>query len=454
MKKEKTLSMMDMIGMTLSAFVSMELISSMAADGPSVILSFIVLGGTFLYTHCVLCAELGSTYPDQGGIYSWVKRGMGGKWAARTNWWYWLNVVGFVPSVMIPLVAIFKQLFWPEMTLMMTIILCIIGTWLIVILNIIPLKNSKIVNNVGTTAKILFCLALVIGGFVYAGGGHAATSFTVKTIVPEFNLSLIALIPVFVYGLCGMDSVGCAAEEMKDPKKDMPKALVISSVISMGLYILTTIATELILPVDSIDGTTGLIDAIMVVYNGSRLAICLIAVALGLLYFSNAFAWPLAANKAAQEAAETGEFPKIFAKANKFGSPVGSAVIMGIASTLLLVFYGMIATSNENLFWTILAFTGIVFFAPYILLGISFIRLRKAEPDIERPFRAPGNKFAIVCAVYHTIILAGSSISFLIPPDGEGIEYTLILIGTLVGTQIIGELLISHAEKTHSRDSE
>lgn len=448
MKKEKTLTLIDMIGMTLSAFVSMELISSMAIEGPSVIIAFILLGGSYLFTHCVICAELGSTYPDQGGIYSWVKRGLGDKWAARTNWWYWLNVVGFVPSVMIPTVAIFQQLFWPGMPLYGTIVLSIAGTWLIVLLNVMPLKNSKIVNNVGTAAKIIFCLALIAGGIYFAVNGRSQVVYTAETAIPKFSLSLVALIPVFVYGLTGMDSVGCAAEEMKDPKKDMPKALVISALISMALYILATIAVQVILPNEAIDGTTGLIDAVMVVYGASRVVVILIAIALALLYFSNAFAWPLAANKAAQEAAEEGEFPKIFAKTNRFGSPVGSAVIQGVASTALILFYAIVATSNENLFWTILAFTGIIFLAPYIVMTFAFLRTRKNDPDRERPFKVPGGKvFATICAVYHIAILIISCLSFLIPPEGEGIGYIVILIVSVVATQIVGEVILHRSMK-------
>lgn len=442
MEREKTLSLFDMIGMTLSAFVSMELIASMAMEGPSVIVSFLLLGGSYLFTHCVICAELGSSYPEQGGIYAWVKAAMGPKWAGRTNWWYWANVVGFVPSVMIPFVAIFQQLFWPDMTLTMTIILSLAGTWLIVLFCILPLKGSKFLNNLGTIAKVAFCLALIAGGVNYAMKGNAVVSFSGSNLIPKFDLSLIALVPVFLYGLTGMDAVGCAADEMKDPKKDMPKALVVSSIIAVGLYVFSTMAVEWILPADAIDGTTGLIDAIMVIYGGSRVLVIAIAVCLALLYFSNAFAWPLAANKDVLEAAEAGEFPKVFAIKNKWGSPVGASVILGLAATALIVFYGMIATSNEGLFWSILSFTGIIFFAPYVLLSVAFIKLRKNDPDHERPFKAPGEKFAVVCAIYHFILLVVSCISFLFPQGGSMAD-TIVIVVSLIITQIVGEIIIA-----------
>lgn len=323
MAKEKTMTFVDMIGMALSAFVSMELISSQATLGPSIVGSFLLIGGIYVVTHCLICAELGGTYPDQGGIYAWVKRGLGEKWAARTNWWYWLNVVGFVPSVMIPMVSVFKQLFWPEMPFMVLIALCIAGTWLIALLTMIPLKNSKMLNNAGTAAKILFCIALIAGGIKVALDGGSCTDLSIQDMTPSFNLALLALIPTFAYGLTGMDAIATASDEMKDPVRDMPRAMIVSTVIAMLLYLLSIVAVEIILPQGQTDSTTGLIDAVLKVYGSDGAVSVLVGIALALLYFSNAFAWPLAASKAAQEAAEQGEFPKVFAISNKYGSPVG-----------------------------------------------------------------------------------------------------------------------------------
>ena len=444
MAKEKTMTLVDMIGMALSAFVSMELISSQAQLGPSIVGSFLLIGGIYVVTHCLICAELGGTYPDQGGIYAWVKRGLGEKWAARTNWWYWLNVVGFVPSVMIPMVSVFKQLFWPEMPFLALIALCIAGTWLIALLTMMPLKSSKLLNNVGTAAKILFCVALIAGGVMVAAGGGSKAELTLTTMTPKFNLALLALIPTFAYGLTGMDAIATASDEMKDPARDMPRAMIVSTVIAMLLYVLSIVAVEVILPADSIDSTTGLIDAVLAVYGGGGVVSVLIGVALALLYFSNAFAWPLAASKAAQEAAEQGEFPAVFAVANKHGSPVGGAIVLAVASTALIVLYAFIAGSNENLFWTILAFTGVIFLLPYVLMDISYIKLRREDKASERSIRVPG-VIAAVSFVLNIAMLIVSVVAFLPPPEGEGLSYMAILPGTLVGTQIIGEVIVARS---------
>ena len=447
MAKEKTMSLIDMIGMALSAFVSMELISSQATLGPSIVISFLVIGGIYLITHCALCAELGGAYPDQGGIYSWVKRGLGDTWAARTNWWYWLNVVGFVPSVMIPMVSVFQQLFWPDMPFAVLIALCIAGTWLIAVMTMMPLKSSKLLNNAGTAAKIIFCVALIAGGAYVLLNGGSQVVFSPETMMPTFDLALAALIPTFAYGLTGMDAIATAAEEMKDPRHDMPKAMIVSAIIAMALYIFSIVAVEVILPQGGIDDTSGLIDAVMAVYGNGGIAVVLMGIALALLYFSNAFAWPLAASKAAQEAAEEGEFPRVFAISNKYGSPVGGAVVLAAASTALILLYALIASSNENLFWTILAFTGVIFLLPYIAMTISYIKLRREDQETERTIAIPGKTLPFVAAGIHLAMLAFSCVFFMLPPEGEGMTYMVILIGTIVGTQIIGEVIIARSAK-------
>lgn len=447
MKREKTMGTLDMIGMALSAFVSMELISGQAIEGPSIVGSFILIGGIYVITHCLICAELGGAYPDQGGIYVWVRRGLGEKWAARVNWWYWLNVVAFVPSVMIPMIGVFQQLFWPEMPFSMLIILCIAGSWLIAVLTMLPLKGSKLLNNAGTAAKIIFCAALILGGIMVAAGGGSQVEWSLGSITPAFNMGLAALIPTFAYGLTGMDAIATASEEMKDPKRDMPRAMIISTIIAMLLYVLSIIAVETILPVDAIDSTTGLIDSIMSVFGSGGIVSVLMGIALALLYFSNAFAWPLAANKAAQEAAEEGEFPKVFAISNKWGSPVGGAVVLAIASTVLILFYALVANTNENLFWTILAFTGIIFLTPYVFMDLAFLKLRKDDPDTARPIAVPGKVLPTVVAVINLAMLVFSIGAFLLPPEGEGMPYVVIQVAMIVATQVICEVIISRAEK-------
>lgn len=204
----------------------------------------------------------------------------------------------------------------------------------------------------------------------------------------------------------------------------------------------------IIMPQNEIDSASGMIDAIITVFGGSRIVAVLIGIALVFVYASYIFGWTIGGNSAALEAGEAGELPGWFAKSNKKHAPSGPAILLGIASTVLLLVYGFTANSSSDLFWTLLAFTSIIFFLPYVILSFAFLRLRKIDPDTERPFKIPGKVFPSIIAALNFVLLVIAIIGYLLPPEGEDpVTYVLILAAGLAVTQIIGEILIGIAAK-------
>lgn len=448
MEAKKKLRLFDIICLSFASFFSIELVASQASLGPSMIFCMLCFGLLYLICHGLICAELGSTYPDQGGIYVWTLNAFGSKWAARTTWYYWVNVVGFVPCTMVALLVIFQQLFFPDMSTLTVTIISIVGTWLAVALNCMSLQDSKILSNLGSILKFLVCAALVGGGVYTLFTKGSQNVFSADAIFPTFDLNLLALIPVYIYGLTGMDLISCNAGEMENPKKDVPKSLLITGIISMLVYILSAVAVLIIMPMDAIDEASGLIDALMIVFGGSRVVIVIIGIALVFVYASYIFGWTIGGNAAALEAGEAGELPGLFAKSNKHHAPVGPAILLGAASTVLLLVYGFTATSSSGLFWTLLAFTSIIFFLPYLVMSFAVIKLRKSDPDAERPFKIPGKLFPYIVAVVNFVLLAIAIVGFILPPEGENpATYIAILVGGLIITLGIGEYLIAYSAK-------
>ncbi|MEG1108549.1 MAG: APC family permease [Clostridia bacterium] len=455
MEAKKKLKLFDIVCLSFASFFSIELVASQASLGPSMIFCMVCFGLLYLICHGLICAELGSTYPDQGGIYVWTLNAFGSKWAARTTWYYWVNVVGFVPCTMVALLVIFQQIFFPDMSILTVTIISIIGTWIAVALNCMSLRDSKLLSNTGSILKFVVCLALVGGGVYTLVTSGSQNIFSMETIVPKFDINLFMLIPVYIYGLTGMDVISCNAGEMENPKRDVPKSLLITGTISMLVYILSAVAVLIILPMGAIDEASGLIDALIVVFGGSRLIVILIGIALVFVYASYIFGWTIGGNSAALEAGEAGELPAFFAKTNKHHAPVGPAILLGLASTALLLLYGFTASSSSGLFWTLLAFTSIIFFLPYVVMSFAILKLRKSDPDAERPFKIPGKAFTVVVAVVHAILLLIAIVGFVIPPEGENpVTYTLILVGGLLVTLIVGEILITMAAKKNKGKAE
>ncbi len=451
----KKLRLFDVICLAFASFFSIELVSSQASLGPSMVFCIIVFGGIYLLLHGLICAELGSTYPDQGGLYVWTDKAFGPKWAARSTWWYWANVISFVPCTLVTLIIVFQQVLGIELSTLTVTVLAIIGTWLSVGLCCMSLQESKIISNLGSIMKLVACLALIGGGIWWLTTNGSANEFTAETMIPTFDLNLLMLVPVYIYGLTGMDLISCNAGEMENPRRDVPRAMAVSGFVSILVYLLSAVAVLFVLPQGGIDEASGMIDALLVIYGGSKIAVGLITIALLMVYISYIFSWAIGGNSVALEAGEAGEFPKIFAKTNKAHAPVGPAVLMGIASTVLMLVYGFTAGSGSDLFWTLLAFTSIIFFFPYIVLSFVLIKLRKDDPEVERPFAIPGKVLPTVVAVIHAVLLTFAVIGFTIPPEGEDpMTYLIVVVGGVIITQIIGELVINHAAKTAAEEEE
>ncbi|MCE1255199.1 MAG: amino acid permease, partial [Anaerolineae bacterium] len=140
-----------------------------------------------------------------------------------------------------------------------------------------------------------------------------------------------------------------------------------------------------------------------------------------------------------------GELPGIFSKMHPVNqTPVGAYVLTGIISTLVLLVYGFMAGSNEDLFWTLFAFSSIVFLMPYLAMFPAFLKLRLTEPHIKRPYQLPGGKvvawiLAIICELFIVQALV-----FFIWVPGTEIDWsyaTPVLLGVLL-TIVVGEVML------------
>ena len=158
----------------------------------------------------------------------------------------------------------------------------------------------------------------------------------------------------------------------------------------------------------------------------------------------------LGSNRAAAEAAMEGELPRIFAlESQKLGTPIGAAVLMGIVSTSMLVLYGLMAGTNEDLFWSLFSFSAVIFLLPYHGMLLAFVKMRLVDANHPRPYRVPGGLgTARVLAWCCLAVLALSLVLFVYTP-GEGMQWP-VLAGVVI-TLALGEFVIHFAENHRRR---
>jgi amino acid transporter len=444
---KRVLKGLDMTLFTVCAIIVVDTLAPSAAIGASTISWWIITLLLFFIPYGLITAELGSTYPDQGGLYIWIKRAFGEKWAARTTWYYWINVALWMPSVYILFAGMFAQMFFPDLSLWMQILLGIVITWVTVWIGMVTLEAGKWVPNVGAFIKAIIMVILGVGGIVFAMRHGVANELSLSAMLPSWDAGL-QFLPVIVYSFMGFELMSGAGDEMQNPGRDIPKAIISSGGLIAFFYLFATIGILLALPLDQLGLISGIIDTLKAFLGESGFGgAMVILLGIGVLYtfLANMVTWTMGANRTAAEAANEGELPAYFSKLHPVNkTPVGAYVLTGIVSSLVLIIYGFMATSNEDLFWTLFAFSSIVFLLPYLALFPAFLKLRQTDADVKRPYKVPGGKgliwvMAIICEIF---IL--QAILFFVWVPGSPIDWAYagpILIGIVV-TVFIGEFLL------------
>lgn len=461
---ERTLGQRDIFLFCVSAVLLLDTLAAGAVMGPTVIFWWIALTILFLLPFGAISTELGVVYPEQGGIYAWVKRAYGQKWASRISWYYWSNVAVWIPAIFILFSGVFAQLFMPEMSLTAQIALGVALIWVVVFVNIVALNVGKWVPNAGAAIKLVIFALLIIGGFSYGMEHGIANEFTLATIIPSSENGGWSLqyLPAVVYGMLGFELASASSAEMKNPKRDLPKAVFRSIFVVVAAYILATSAILIAQPAGDVDVVEGLMDTLTMLFGGSAAGDALVMVlGVGALYtfFSNGATWAMGANRAAAEAAIDKELPAIFGKESAQGTPVGAAVLLGISASALLIMYGFMANTNEDLFWSLFAFSGVIFMLPYLVLCLAFVRIRANDADatgnIKKEagvYRFPGSPAFAKGAAYLCALILALTIMLFIYTPGEAF-YAEVFWGA-VAMILIGEVIIFAGEKKKDNDAE
>lgn len=133
---------------------------------------------------------------------------------------------------------------------------------------------------------------------------------------------------------------------------------------------------------------------------------------------------------------------------SRHGTPIGSAVLASAVSIVLLLLYGLVAHTAEELFWTLLSIFAMVFMMPYVLMCLAFVRLRRADPR-PRPYRMPlGDRLASLWALFVALhVLAGICLFVVTPGAPMDWAYAGKIVGGVALALAVGELLIRQAAR-------
>lgn len=409
----------------------------------------------FLFPYGLIVSELGTAYRGNGGLYDWIRLAFPGtRWGARAAWWYWLNFPLWMASLAVMIPDLLGTAFGIELGVWAGLAVQLLFILIVTVIACYPVCDSAIILNVCAVIKV--GLAVLVGcmGIFHIVRNGFVNDMSPATFLPRFDLDSLSSISVIIFTMLGFEVVCTFSEDMDNPRKQIPLAIIAGGLVIAGIYLLGGFGIGAVIPADQVDAASGLIEAVMIMRGeDGGLFVGTVTLLFMVTLFGNMISWSLGINNTACYAAEHGDMPAPFARRwvrNRM--PVGAVVINGIVAAVICVF-GVILSlvaPDSQLFWTFFALNLVLLLMSYLPIFPAFLKLRKTDPQTERPFKVPGSRPILIAAALLPMGIILISILFCAVPlstDAETLSSVLpITIGSILCVTI-GEILTIVREK-------
>ncbi len=445
-----------MVLFSVSAILVADTVAASAAIGVQGLGFWVALGLLFFIPYGFVTAELGSAWPDEGGIYVWVKEAFGPGWGTVTSWMYWVNVALWAPSVFVLFIGSLEVAFGVDVSPLWEAAIVIAMVWAIVLIGILPLSWSKFVPNLSAAVKVIVLVGLGVMGVAYAAKNGTANSFALDQWVPAWNTDSLSFLPIIIYSYMGFELMSSAGGAIKDPKRDVPKMILLAGGAILAVYTFATFGILSAIKTEDVSIVTGIVDALQLsfdeVLGGYGWLFDIAVVGLLFTFFGNMVTWSIGANQTIGATGLDKTAPGVFGHVNRrFGTPDYAFVLMGLIATAITILAYALDPDQANVFWTLFALSSIVFLIPYLLMFPALLVLRRKFPDQHRPYVVPGGKAGawlsvILCELG---IILTVFLFFYFPAEGvsESTFWSITGVGTALSL-LVGWWLYRHSRRT------
>jgi amino acid transporter len=392
----KSLRRLDMLLFLVCAIVGLDTLGQVSSYGAQTFTWVLVLAVAFLFPYALVMAELGSSFRQEGGPYEWMKlawgRFVGGIGAVL----YWVTNPLWVGGSLafIATEAWSRNYFKIGSGTVGDYVFKAIFIWVSIGVAIIALRYGKWIPNFGAIVRfgVLGFFSVTILAYAIKNGvhGYAAGDFA------PAKAAFIGLVPLLLFNYVGFELQNGAAEEMQNPKRDVPVTVARSGILAVILYGIPIFGILAVLPVKKITGIGGFLDAVTAtfsVYGGAQSTLVKIMTAGFIIaLLTSGAVWMIGSDRVQAVAGYDGAFAGWFGVFNRrLGTPVRVNVMSGIVATMF-----MIVAINLNKGSTASTFVVVLYMAisttliSYVAIFPAVIKLRYSHPDVPRPYRIPG----------------------------------------------------------------
>jgi amino acid transporter len=428
-------------------------IAAAAHNGQSSISLWVIAAVIFFVPSALVITELSTRFPHEGGLYVWSKEAFGDFHGFIAGWTYWIYTFFYFPGLLLASAAMGAYIFGLKAPwLAQNRPFLLIGSFVLLIvamgLNIIGLNIGKWLQNAGGVATYSPLLILVAVAVVLWHVQGSATHFSLAAMLPHWNLDTVNFWSQIAFAFTGLELVSAMSDEVRDPRKTFPRAILGSGVMIAAIYIAGTFAVLAILPAASVDPKSGVFQAIGIGSLVLRVGFIGILAA-GVVSIGNAGGVGSTVAGVARVPFVVGidkYLPAAFGKIHpKWKTPyIAILVQAGISGAILLV--TQISQTVNGTYQILVDAAIILYFIPFVYMYAAFIKLayRSDRASHTDAVLIPGGKVGawVVGGMSLMCVLLGIGLSFI--PPGDVVNKYLFevqLIGGTTGSVAIGLVL-------------
>lgn len=406
-KQSVKLTLFTLIMLMVGSIDSIRNLPSSALFGSTLIFFFIFSAIVFLIPVGLVSATLASTPMLQGGIYGWVKRGLGEKSGMLAIWLQWINTMVWYPSILSFIAATSTYLIDPKLAqnkfYLVTVILTVF--WFLTWVN---MKGIKIASRFATICSIIgmvvpMVIVMAVAIVWVVSGQPLQVHFTPKNVLPTFShshswSSLTAIITSFL----GLELASVHIKDVNQPRKTFPKALLIAIFFILFTMILGSLAIALVVPQNEINLVTGVIQVLNNFFSVYHMqwVMPLLAIMLVLGALGSMINWIISPSRGLLQAAQDGYLPKSLARSNKHGMPRNVLLLQAIFVSISCAAFILMPSVNGS-YWLLTDLSTELYVSMYVLMFISSVKFSLNLHDHKPSFTIPGGKIGMLatCSV-------------------------------------------------------
>ncbi|EOU1613343.1 glutamate:gamma-aminobutyrate antiporter [Clostridium perfringens] len=415
---------------------------------------YLLLGGFLWFIPVALCAAEMATVDgwEKGGVFTWTGKNLGKKYGFANLFFEFFEItVGFVTMIYFILGALSYVFDLPALNSnpMIKFIGVLVIFWILALSQFGGTKYTAKIAKIGFIVGILLPAAiLIILALVYIIQGNPIYISSKDTFVPDFTkVNTLVVFVSFILSYMGVEASATHANEMDNPKKEYPLAMLLLVIVAIVVSTLGGLAIAAVIPQDQINLSAGVVQTFAVLLGhftaNNTILVKIIALLLAFGVIAEVSSWVVGPTRGMIIAAEEGAIPKSWAKTNEHDVPVYLVIAQGIIVSIWDAVLTFGAGGSNLSFLAAMSLTVVIYLSGYILFFVGYIKAILGE-GLNGAYQMPGGKpVKIIVAI---IGLATSIFAFFIsfvPPTSiagnavQSHEYMWMLIISYVISLIL-----------------